>query len=86
MGVAEKIITKHGVHPYEVEEALAARPQFRFVERGDVPGEDVYAAFGRSRAGRYLVAYFVHKRNRDALILSARDMSTSERRLYLGHS
>jgi hypothetical protein len=52
------------------------------VEKGHRPGEDVYAALGRTEAGRYLVIFFVYKKDRRVLILSARDMTDSERRRY----
>jgi len=83
-GVAEKIVSKHGVEPYEVEQVLSSRPHLRYAERGEVPGEDVYAAYGRTLAGRYLAVHFIYKRNRDTLVLSARDMTAADRRLYAG--
>jgi len=45
-------------------------------------GEDVYAAMGRTKAGRYLVVFFVHKADQRILILTARDMTVAERRRY----
>jgi len=38
-------------------------------------------ALGRSAAGRYLAVIFIIKKN-NALILSARDMATKERKQY----
>ncbi len=73
--IVEKLRRKHGVEPEEVEQALAGRPYFFFAERGHREGEDVYGAFGRSEAGRYLVMYFVDGRNGSGLIVSARDMA-----------
>jgi len=52
------------------------------VESGHRPGEDVYAALGQTDAGRYLIAFFIHKPGHLALILSARDMDGKERRKY----
>ena len=49
----EKLWRKHRVRTEEVEEVLYGSPKIRFIEKGDVKGEDVYAAMGRSRAGRY---------------------------------
>jgi hypothetical protein len=37
---------------------------------------------GQTNAGRYLAAFFIHKRTDDALILSARDMDKKERKAY----
>jgi uncharacterized DUF497 family protein len=54
-------------------ELLSARPRFRYVERGHRRGENVYAALGRTRAGRRLIVFFVYKpRTREALVISAR--------------
>jgi hypothetical protein len=47
-----------------------------------VKGEDVYAAYGRTNAGRYLIVFFINKRRTAALPISARDMSESERSYY----
>jgi uncharacterized DUF497 family protein len=52
----EKLATKHGVSVEEAEEVLRPKPHIRKVGRGHVKGEHVYAAYGQSDAGRYLVA------------------------------
>ena len=52
------------------------------VEKGDVKGEDIYAAMGRTRAGRYLITFFIRKKDNSALVISARDMTGKERRYY----
>jgi len=80
--VVDKLATKHHVEPDEVEEVLDGRPKFRFVEKGDRKGEDVYMALGRSQAGRYLAVLFIYKETKEALILSARDMARREREQY----
>ena len=80
--VVDKLIAKHGVETYEVEQVFGNRPQFRFVERGKRRGEDVYLALGQTDAGRYLVVLFIYKKAREALVLSARDMAKKERRQY----
>ena len=46
------------------------------------PGENLYAALGQTDAGRYLIVFFVYKTTREALLISARDMSKKERRQY----
>ena len=61
---------------------LANTKQFRFLEKGERQGEDVYIALGQSDAGRYLTVLFVYKKTREALILSARDMAAKERKQY----
>lgn len=80
--VIDKLASKHRVTPEEVEEVLFSRPHYRKVQKGHVPGEDVYAALGRTEAGRYLIVIFVYKQTRGALVLSARDMDRKERRQY----
>ena len=80
--VVDKLAVKHHVEPYEVEQALSNQPKIRFVEKGERSGEDVYMALGRSDAGRYLAILFVHKQTNQALILSARNMASKERRQY----
>jgi uncharacterized DUF497 family protein len=80
--VVDKLAVKHRVDTGEVEETLSNRPKFRFVEKGERRGEDVYMALGRTDAGRYLAVLFIHKKTGEALILSARDMAGKERRQY----
>ena len=80
--VVDKLISKHHVETHEVEEVLNSKPKIRFVEKGDREGEDVYLALGQTDAGRYLAILFIYKKTREALILSARDMATKERRRY----
>lgn len=80
--IADKLVRKHGVEEHEVFEVLQRKPQFRFIEKGHRVEEDVYAALGQTASGRYLTVFFVYKKDRQALILSARAMTRSERRLY----
>ncbi|MBI4620466.1 MAG: BrnT family toxin [Desulfobacterales bacterium] len=80
--ILEKLARKHNVQQSEVREALTNKPRFRFVEKGHRSGENVYVAMGKTYGGRYLIVFFVHKTDKRALILSARDMTKAERRLY----
>ena len=80
--VVDKLAFKHHVETYEVEELFAGKPKFRFVEKGGREGENVYMALGQTEAGRYLTALFIHKKTKEALILSARDMAQKERKMY----
>jgi hypothetical protein len=50
--IIDKLDWKHNVSPEEVEQVLESRPRFRKLERGDAAGEDLYAALGRTDAGR----------------------------------
>lgn len=76
---------KHHVIDKEVVEVLGGAAIFRFQEKGLHRGEDVYAAYGQTTGSRYLIVFFVHKLSGEALILSARDMTTTERRYYETH-
>ncbi len=80
--IVQKLIWKHSVETEEVREIFLNNPKFRFIEKGHRKEENVYAAFGQTDAGRYLSCYFVHKTDRRALVLSARDMTDAERKRY----
>jgi uncharacterized DUF497 family protein len=79
---AEKIVVKHGVSGEEVEQTFLNCPRFELQERGDILGEDLYRATGRTDAGRYLVVFFIYKRLGRALVISARDATKQERKRY----
>ena len=80
--IIDKLAIKHNVTQNEVLEVLINRPYFRFVEKGHRSGENVYAALGQTKGGRYLIVFFVYKKDGRAIILSARNMTPSERRKY----
>ena len=80
--IVEKIEQKHNVTQDEVREVFRNSQHFRFVEKGHYPGENVYSALGQTDAGRYLIVFFVYKKNKQALIVSARDMTDGERNRY----
>ncbi len=80
--IVDKLAFKHQVETYEVEEVLSENPKFRFVEKGERKGENIYMALGQTEAGRYLTVLFIYKQTKEALILSARDMAKKERKMY----
>lgn len=80
--IVDKLDWKHQITPEEVVEVIFGKPKYRKVQKGHVPGEDLYSALGQTEAGRYLIVFFIYKTNREALILSARDMDDSERNRY----
>ena len=57
--IADKLEFKHNVTMEEVEQALNNKPKFRFVEKGERKGEDLYMALGRTDSGRYLAILFI---------------------------
>ncbi|MDI6792607.1 MAG: BrnT family toxin [bacterium] len=80
--VEDKLLYKHNVLVDEVEEVLFDKPHIRFVEKGHREGEDLYAAYGQTASGRWLIVFFILKDNNVALVISSRDMEQKERRLY----
>ena len=79
----EKLLVKHGVATYEVEELFFNKPQVRTVERGRTKGENVYRASGQTNDGRYLLVIYIFKpQSGAALPISARDMTARERKQY----
>jgi uncharacterized protein len=78
----EKLAVKHGVSIDEVEHILNSNPHIRKIGKGYVKGENVYAAFGQTEAGRYLVIFYIRKSSGGILPISARDMDDGERSYY----
>ena len=54
----------------------------KLLEFNYTSGENVYRAPGQTDSGRYLAVFFIYKSAHSALIISARDMSYSERKAY----
>jgi uncharacterized DUF497 family protein len=81
--IADKIASKHRLTVREARQVLLSKPRIRFAEKGHIANNDVYAAFGQTFSGRYVVVFFVYKPDTaTAIIISARDMSPKERRAY----
>ena len=80
--IVEKLAKKHHITKDEVEQVFVNNPQYRFLEQGRIEGENVYSAYGRTNAGRYVTAIFIRKFGDLALIISARDMDKKERKQY----
>ncbi|HYU32880.1 MAG TPA: BrnT family toxin [Thermoanaerobaculia bacterium] len=78
----DKLEAKHGVTTAEVEQVLFYKPHVRRAQKGKVKGEDLYVAYGQTDEGRYLVVFFICKYKTAALPISAREMTSSERRYY----
>ena len=69
-------IARHGVWPGEVEEMLVGDP---FVLRG---ADDRYLAYGQTEHDRWLFAVYVRRPGGRVRVLTARDMTEREQRLY----
>ena len=80
--IVEKIQGKHGVEPEEVEEVLSGHPKLLRGPKGNRPGEDIHYALGVTDAGRYLTIVFIRKLDERILIVTARDMTSKERRRH----
>ena len=81
----DKLERKHGVSAFEVEEVLDASPHIRRAARGQVKDEDLYAAYGQTSSGRYLIIFYIRKISGALLPISARDMDDAERKYYERH-
>ena len=75
--ILEKIESKHGVSFEEVEEACLSEK--RRVRRS---GEGLYKLFSRTAAGRYVLVVLANLRKGSWKIVTARQMTDNERRLY----
>jgi len=80
--IVEKLAWKHRVLPHEVEEVLSGQCRIFKRESGDVEGEDLYNALGKTEGGRYLSVFFIKKLKNKVLIITARDMNSRERGRY----
>jgi len=75
--ILEKIEVKHGVSWHEVEEACFS-PR-RHVRRGR---DGLYKVFSQTEAGRYLLVVLAHLYESTWKLVTARDLTSTERRLY----
>jgi uncharacterized DUF497 family protein len=78
----EKLAEKHGVSVAEAEDVLSTKPHIRKMSRGQVKGENVYAAYGQTEDGRRLIVFYILKLTGAILPISARDMDDAERKYY----
>lgn len=81
--IVEKLLWKHNVKEIEIIEVFENQPLFYYKEKGYKPGEDVYAAFGRTTTERFLSVFFIYTEDKRAIIVSARDMTPKERKKYV---
>ena len=75
--VLDKIESKHGITFEEVEQACLSEK--RHVRRSR---EGLYKLFSRTGAGRYILVVLVNLGRGDWKIVTAREMTDNERRLY----
>lgn len=73
----QHIIQRHNVTPSEAEEVFFGDPYFR-------KGRDnTRYVYGQTSSGRYLFVVYLYLGKGKARIISARDMTPREKRLYL---
>ena len=75
--ILEKIESRHGVSFEEVEEACLS--EARHVRRSR---EGLYKLFSQTIAGRYILVVLVNLGRGTLKVVTAREMTDSERRLY----
>jgi len=80
--VVDKLAWKHNLTTDEVEEVFQNKPRIYRIEKGHYEGEDASAAWGQTDAGRYLIVIFIYKKDRRALITTARDMTLNEKKRH----
>jgi uncharacterized DUF497 family protein len=74
---SEEHIARHNVQPHEVEDVLFSRPRYK------TSGiDDTTLVFGQSREGRYLLVVVTDAYDGGTYIVTAREMTDSERRLF----
>ena len=76
--ILEKIESRHHISITEVEEACLS--DRRHVRRGR---EGLYKLFGQTEAGRYVLVVLVNLGGGGWKIVTAREMTETERRLYV---
>ncbi len=75
--ILEKIETVHNVQFNEAEEVCLS--ERHHVRKGK---EGLYKIFGQSYAGRYLLVVLADKQNGDWKVVTAREMTETEKHLY----
>ncbi len=81
----EEHIARHSVSREEVEEAVFDDRAGMLLRQGPAqrdPDETVYQYLGRTEAGRYLLTALLYTGGGEAIPLTARDMTNTERRRY----
>lgn len=81
----EEHISRHSVEPVEVEDAIFGDASGLLARVGPAerdPNETVYRYFGRTEVGRHLMVALLYLGHGVAMPITARDMTTAERRRF----
>jgi uncharacterized DUF497 family protein len=76
----EEHIARHGVDPDQVEEVIFDNEYFSSRARNGT-----YRLIGRANSGRYLVVFLAPRDGGIFYVVTARDATDNERRLYTQH-
>jgi uncharacterized DUF497 family protein len=81
--IVDKLAVKHDVDLHEVREILEGRALVSPYGNAVIaPAKTSTVLSVKLMPGRYMVVFFVLKKDGKALVISARDMSFAERRSY----
>ncbi len=80
--IENELYTQHHVKWEEVEEIFRNYPRTFLLTIADQYGEPRYRALGRTDAGRYLIVFYVFVPPNFAKVISARNMTSGERKQY----
>ncbi len=58
-----------------MENLFIGKPIFSKIQKGHVKVENLYRALGQTESGRHMAVFFIYKRTREALVISARNMT-----------
>ena len=76
--ILDKIESKHGIAFNEIDQACQS--ESRHVRRGK---EGLYKLFSQTEGGRYILVVLIDLGGSNWRVATAREMSESERRLYI---
>jgi len=80
-GNIDKNLIKHNVTNREIEEVFENDPKFIFRDEKHSQEEERYGLYGKTKAERLLFVVFTITKDK-VRVISARDMSKKERRVY----
>jgi uncharacterized DUF497 family protein len=80
--ILDKVEAKHGLTISEVESLFTRKPIYSKIEKGRIKGEDLCRALGQAYSGKYITVFFIYKTTREALVISARNMTEKKRKYY----
>ena len=80
-GNLDKNFKKHGITNEEIEQVFSNDPKVLFSDEGHSKIEKRYGLYGQTRKGKLLSIVFTMRNNR-IRVITARSISTRERKIY----